>query len=98
MTAATFLELCLRAGMALMVLAVLLGLVRLWKGPSLGDRVVALDMMSVAVIGFCALFALQSGVQAYLDIVVAVALVSFVPVVALARYAERLARREGADD
>ncbi len=98
MTPAAFLDLSLTAGMALMALSILLGLIRLWKGPTLGDRVVALDMMSVAVVGICALFAVKSGVAAYLDIAVAVALVGFVPVVALARYAERLARREGADD
>ncbi|MBJ2150946.1 monovalent cation/H+ antiporter complex subunit F [Paracoccus sp. IB05] len=98
MSSAAFLDLSLTGAMALMALAVFLGLLRLWKGPTLGDRVVALDMMSAAVIGFCALFALKAGIGAYLDIAVAVALVSFVPVVALARYAERLARREGTDD
>ena len=98
MTAARFLDLSLSAGMVLMALAILLGFIRLWRGPGLGDRVVALDMMSVAVIGFCALFAVKAGIEAYLDIALAVALVSFLPVVALARYAERLARREGADD
>ena len=78
--------------------AILIGLIRLWKGPSLADRVVALDMMTAAVIGFCGLFAVKAQVEAYLDIAVALALVSFVSVVALARYAERLARRNDTDD
>ena len=98
MTPTAFLDLSLITGQALMVLAILLGLVRLWRGPTLGDRVVALDMMSAAVIGFAALFALYSGAESSLDIAVLLALVSFVPVVALARYAERQTRREQADD
>ena len=93
-----FMGYCLNIGLALIVLAIALGFIRLWRGPSLADRVVALDMMTSAIIGFCGLFAVKAQVEGYLDIAVALALVSFVSVVALARYAERLARREDGDD
>lgn len=98
MTPHDFMILCVDIGLALIALAILFGLIRLWKGPSLSDRVVALDMMTAAVIGFCGLFAVRTQVEAYLDIAVALALVSFVSVVALARYAERLARRNDTND
>ena len=98
MTSFDVLRLGVDLGLALIALSILLGLVRLWRGPSLADRVVALDMMTAAVIGFCGLFAVKAQVEAYLDIAVALALVSFVSVVALARYAERLARRSDASD
>lgn len=93
-----YLALSLDIGLALIALSIALGFVRLWRGPSLSDRVVALDMMTSAVIGFCGLFAVRSQVAGYLDIALALALVSFVSVVALARYAERLARRSDRDD
>lgn len=93
MTAADFLSFCLGAGLLMVTLAAALTFLRLARGPSLADRVVALDMITAAVIAFCGLFALVSGVAAYLDIAVTLALVSFVSVIALARYAERQARK-----
>lgn len=98
MTATAFMMHCLTVGLALIALAIAVGFVRLWRGPSLADRVVALDMMTSAIIGFCGLFAVHAQIEAYLDIAVALALVSFVSVVALARYAERIARRSDSDD
>ena len=65
---------------------------------SLADRVVALDMMTTAVIVVCGLYAVRTEAEAFLDIAVALALVSFLSVVALARYAERLGRRNDRDD
>lgn len=93
MTAQTFLSACLNIGLSLTVLSIAVGFLRLRRGPTLADRVVALDMMSAAIIVFCGLFAVLAGVEAFLDIAVALALVGFISVVALARYAERLARR-----
>lgn len=98
MNPADFLHLSVNIGLSLTVFAIAIGLICLWRGPSLSDRVVALDMMTGAIIAFCGLFAIKVQVEAYLDIAVALALVSFVTVVALARYAERLARRSDADD
>lgn len=98
MTAAAFLTHAVTIGLVLVGCAALIGTLRLWRGPTLADRVVALDMMTSAVIGFCGLFAVRTGIEGYLDIAVALALVSFVSVVALARYATQLARRSGEDD
>lgn len=98
MSPATFMNSCLTIGLVLIALAIAVGFVRLWRGPTLSDRVVALDMMTASIIAFCGLFAVRAQIEAYLDIAVALALVSFVSVVALARYAERLARRSDSDD
>lgn len=98
MSTSVFMLYCVDIGLGLVALAIALGFFRLWKGPTLADRVVALDMMTSAIIGFCGLFTVRAQVEGYLDIAVALALVSFVSVVALARYAERLARRSDSDD
>ena len=98
MSPTTFMNSCLTIGLVLIALAIAVGFVRLWRGPTLSDRVVALDMMTAAIIAFCGLFAVRAQIEAYLDIAVALALVSFVSVVSLARYAERLARRSASVD
>lgn len=71
----------------------LLGFVRLARGPSLPDRVVALDFMTavaVAVSGVCAII-LDNPV--FLDVAMVLALITFVGTVAFARYLERRGRQ-----
>ena len=80
---------CIQIGFALVVAGVVLAFVRLILGPSLPDRVVALDTMTVLIVAFCGLYALQTGVAAFLDVAVVLALIGFLATVALARYIER---------
>ncbi|MGX9355748.1 monovalent cation/H+ antiporter complex subunit F [Roseobacteraceae bacterium S113] len=80
----------------LIVIAVLLGFVRLIKGPSLPDRVVALDMMTVAIVAFCGLASIRYDTPAFLDVALVLALVGFLATVALARFAERNLERHRA--
>jgi multisubunit Na+/H+ antiporter MnhF subunit len=89
MTPDTFLSLCLTVGFALIMLSLIVAFVRLAKGPSFSDRVVALDMVSVSIVAFCALYAVKTGVGSFLDIASVVALIGFLATVALARFAER---------
>ncbi|TNF59609.1 MAG: pH regulation protein F [Rhodobacteraceae bacterium] len=72
---------------------------RLAVGPSLADRIVALDMMTVAIVAFCGLAAIRSGDSTFLDVALVLALVGFLATVALARFAERqVLRREDAEN
>lgn len=89
MTSAGFLTLCTNLGFGLIMASMVLGFVRLAKGPSFSDRVVALDMMTVSIIAFCALYAIKTGVSSFVDIAIVVALIGFLATVALARFAER---------
>jgi multicomponent Na+:H+ antiporter subunit F len=89
-----FLDIAVTAGIAMVLVAVALSLVRLILGPSLPDRVVALDMMTVSIVAFCGLAAIRFDEAAFLDVALALALVGFLATVALARFAER-ARRIG---
>lgn len=76
--------------------AVILSMVRLIKGPSLPDRVVALDTMTVLIVAFCGLYTLDSGATAFLDVAVVLALIGFLATVALARFVERKRKRPDA--
>ena len=86
-------------GFGLVFAAVAMALWRLAKGPTLPDRVVALDMMTVAIVAFCGLAAIRTGEVAFLDVALVLALIGFLATVALARFAERqVLRREQAKD
>lgn len=69
--------------------AMLLALYRLAKGPSLPDRIVALDLIASLSIGFTIVFAIYTGEERYLDIAVTVALVIFIGTVAYATYLKK---------
>lgn len=86
----------LTLGFALVFLGVGLALVRLALGPTLPDRVVALDQMTVSIVAFCGLAAIRSQDAAFLDVALVLALVGFLATAALARFAERVVIRRRA--
>jgi len=96
---AAYMDAAVTAGFVMVFITVALAFFRLAKGPSLADRVVALDMMTVAIAAFCGLAAIRSGDPAFLDVALVLALVGFLATVALARFAERqVIRKEKAED
>lgn len=77
---------------AMLVVAASLCLVRLAKGPTLADRVLALDtLLIVGVIGV-GVDAARARSGVYLDVLLVVALVAFIGTSAVARYIERRER------
>lgn len=77
----------------LVMLGVVGGFIRLVKGPSLPDRIVALDMMTVLIVSFCGLYAMLSGDTAFVDVAIVVAIIGFLATVALARFVDRSQHR-----
>jgi multicomponent Na+:H+ antiporter subunit F len=69
--------------------AFLLALWRFVKGPSSADRVVAFDVMTVVGITGIVLIALLEGRGIYIDVALVYALLSFLGVIAVARFLER---------
>jgi multicomponent Na+:H+ antiporter subunit F len=100
MTPAAFLDLTVQIGFFMITAALAIAMIRMIRGPSLADRVVALDMMTITVIGFCALYAILMEEPSFLDVAIVLALIGFLATVALARYAERrfLRDKEGYDE
>ena len=78
------------------LVAALLGAIRLLRGPTHADRIVALDLFLASAVALCIAAALGTGRTAYLDVAIGLALVSFVGTVAWARLVDRAAsiRRE----
>ena len=73
----------------LTVLGLVFSFVRLIKGPSLPDRVVSIDLITVLAVALAGLLAITHSEPDFLDIAVALALVAFLATVAFAWYAER---------
>jgi len=69
-------------------LALLIAFIRLVKGPTLPDRIVATDLFGVLVVGLIAVLAGWSGVRATLDAAIVIALVGFLGTIAYAIYVE----------
>ena len=77
------------AVLAIIVLAMLVALARLVIGPTLPDRVVALDVVANLAVGVIAASAVAFDEPALLQPALVVALIAFVGTVAFARYLER---------
>ena len=77
--------------LALAILAVAAGVtfIRLVKGPTLPDRVIAIDLIGVLMVCILVVTAAATAQQALLDVAMVVALISFVGTVAYARHIER---------
>ena len=97
MTGAEFLDWAVDAAFVMVMISIALAFYRIAVGPTLSDRVVALDMMTVTIVAFCGLYAIFSGVEAFLDVAIVVALIGFLATVALARYAARAMLRASQD-
>ncbi len=80
---------------ATLLIALVLGVWRLLVGPSVADRVVALDFLSLVAIGFFAVVAMATEYYAYLDVAISLALVAFLATVALARFVFRRSSLSG---
>jgi multicomponent Na+:H+ antiporter subunit F len=77
--------------LAVLLISILLALARLLKGPAAADRIVALDLISILIVAFLAVYSVYSGEISFLDVAIGYALVAFLGTVALARFLMRLA-------
>lgn len=86
MSPAGFIQWCSLIALIILGIALLLSIVRIVIGPTLSDRVLALDLMTVVALGFVGAIAIRTGLTLYLDIAIALALLGFLATVALSRY------------
>jgi multicomponent Na+:H+ antiporter subunit F len=86
MSAADILSWSTLIALIILGLALLISVIRIIIGPTLGDRVLALDLMTVIAMGLVGTIAVRTGLMLYLDIAIALALLGFLATVAFARY------------
>jgi multicomponent Na+:H+ antiporter subunit F len=70
------------------MISMILSFIRLLKGPSIVDRVVALDSMTIVSISVIVYLAMYFQRIIYLDVALVYGLLSFIGVIAVARYIE----------
>ena len=73
----------------LIFLGTLCGVLRLILGRTVVDRIVAVDMLTVVSISLIALYAHVAGRFIYLDVALVYGVLSFLGVLAIARYLEQ---------
>jgi multicomponent Na+:H+ antiporter subunit F len=74
---------------ALVSLALFLAALRLFRGPSLADRVVALELIASLMVGVIAVVSIVGEQPILIDVAITLALVGFLGAVAFARYMEK---------
>ena len=72
----------------IIILACILCLYRVWRGPTGADRIVAIDILGIMIVGLCAVLTISTGRSWYIDIGIAWALQSFITALALSKYLE----------
>ncbi|CAM5212550.1 monovalent cation/H+ antiporter complex subunit F [Alishewanella longhuensis] len=90
----SILDYAVLGGFGILSAALLLALVRLLKGPSLPDRVVALELIASITVGVIGLYAIRSGKDAYIDVTMVLALTAFLAAIGFARYLEKGGHRD----
>lgn len=74
---------------ALFVAAAVPILFRIFRGPTIFDRIVALDLFAGLCLGIIVALAIRFDQPVFLEVAFAIALIGFLGTVALARYLER---------
>ena len=85
----TFFQAAIVLTALMLTAAIILAFVRLVRGPSVPDRVVALDLIAVLVVAVVATYNIATDQPVLFDAAIVLALVAFLGTVAFARYVER---------
>jgi len=76
-------------GLFLVFIASLLSLYRLWRGPTLPDRILALDTLTINVIALIVLFGIWIGNNINFEAALLMAVLGFISTVTLSKYVLR---------
>ena len=94
--AETVLDYSVNIALVILSISFLLTIIRIVRGPTSPDRILGLDMLVAAAIGFIAAIGIKTGFILYIDIAIALGLVGFLATVAFARFV--LSRGKTEDD
>lgn len=83
-----FLQIAITASFTLLSLAAIATLVRLVRGPTLHDRIVALDVLTAIIVGAVGTVAIEREENTLVDVSLVVALVAFLGTVAFSIFLE----------
>lgn len=81
-----FYNLILILAFVMLLIAFALAFVRIVKGPTVRDRIVALDLIASITMGFILVYSVVINKAMYFDIVIVISLISFIGTVAISTY------------
>lgn len=79
----------LTTALTLFVITIAIGLYRIIRGPSVPDRVIALDMIGVNLISSIAAISVLLVTRAFLEAILIIGLLAFISTIALSKFIER---------
>ncbi|AOC92264.1 Na(+)/H(+) antiporter subunit F1 [Bacillus sp. L381] len=79
----------LQLSLGIMAVSTLLYVIRVIKGPTIPDRVVALDGIGINLIAMTALVSILIKTTAFLDIILLLGILSFIGTIAFAKFLEK---------
>ena len=74
---------------AFLIISLFMAFVRLVRGPSLPDRVVALDLIAITAVGLIGVYAVATEQPIYIDEAMVLALIAFLGTTAFAHFIEK---------
>ncbi|RST72758.1 Na(+)/H(+) antiporter subunit F1 [Siminovitchia acidinfaciens] len=82
-------EMMLSTALVLFAIAIAIALYRIIRGPSIPDRVVALDMIVVNLISGIAVISVLLKTKAFLEVILILGILAFISTIALSKFIER---------
>lgn len=79
----------MRLAMFLLSISMVIALYRVIKGPTVHDRILALDSIGYIVIGIVAVHSILLDSHAYLETILLIGILAFLSTIALSKYMER---------
>lgn len=89
----TFLLVCLQLSFIIIGISLILIFIRILIGPSIEDRIVALDLFTANGIAFFAIYSIFFNKTIFIDVGIIMALIAFLGTVAYAYYLERRTKK-----
>lgn len=92
------LEMMLYTALSILGIAILGCMYRLLAGPSIPDRIAALDTIGIMLLSMIAILCMLFRTTAYIDIILVIGILTFIGTTAFAKYIERGVILESGDD
>lgn len=82
----TLIDIILFCAFSMLLVALGISLVRLITGPTVSDRIVAMDLIASVTIGFILVYSVLMKETMYFDVIIIISLISFISTVAISTY------------
>lgn len=83
------LDLLLQISLGCISVSILMNLIRVIKGPSMPDRVIALDSIGINLISVTAVISVMLRTHAYMEVILLIGILSFIGTIAFSKFVER---------